>query len=214
MFFLLDITVDKQLGLRCHLREEQLSYRSFWWYDMDISHPQGTWTVQVACSGTLIKSFSLGKLEVMCSSGDAWLRTKACEIVSVTQPWLFYCWVTILNIHEMLKSCVFLVLQCLPFWPETSSGELCVRVVGYESSSKPFLFKAQDNGTLLKLEELVRLTWCSLLLTLHFSSMLAWLNEIIKIKTLCLKLWVPCSSFSSVALKKLWIKFAVLLMFS
>ncbi|XP_074956200.1 intermembrane lipid transfer protein VPS13C isoform X1 [Phalacrocorax aristotelis] len=44
--------------------------------------------------------------------------------------------------------------ECLPFWPENSSGELCVRVVGYESSSKPFLFKAQDNGTLLRLKEL------------------------------------------------------------
>uniref|UniRef100_A0A8C0B8T1 Vacuolar protein sorting 13 homolog C n=1 Tax=Buteo japonicus TaxID=224669 RepID=A0A8C0B8T1_9AVES len=44
--------------------------------------------------------------------------------------------------------------ECLPFWPENSSGELCVRVVGYESSSKPFLFHAQDNGTLLRLEEL------------------------------------------------------------
>ncbi|KAM6058763.1 intermembrane lipid transfer protein VPS13C isoform 2-T2 [Chlamydotis macqueenii] len=44
--------------------------------------------------------------------------------------------------------------ECLPFWPEDSSGELCVRVVGCESSSKPFLFKAQDNGTLLRLEEL------------------------------------------------------------
>ncbi|XP_069723155.1 intermembrane lipid transfer protein VPS13C isoform X2 [Phaenicophaeus curvirostris] len=44
--------------------------------------------------------------------------------------------------------------ECLPFWPESSSGELCVRVVGYEGSSKPFLFKAQDNGTLLRLEEL------------------------------------------------------------
>ncbi|XP_010080144.1 PREDICTED: vacuolar protein sorting-associated protein 13C, partial [Pterocles gutturalis] len=44
--------------------------------------------------------------------------------------------------------------ECLPFWPENSSGELCVRVVGYESSSKPFLFKSQDNGTLLRLEEL------------------------------------------------------------
>ncbi|KAF4791630.1 vacuolar protein sorting 13 C [Turdus rufiventris] len=44
--------------------------------------------------------------------------------------------------------------ECLPFWPENSSGELCVRVVGFESSSKPFLFKTQDNGTLLKLEEL------------------------------------------------------------
>uniref|UniRef100_A0A8C3RCZ2 Vacuolar protein sorting 13 homolog C n=1 Tax=Cyanoderma ruficeps TaxID=181631 RepID=A0A8C3RCZ2_9PASS len=53
-----------------------------------------------------------------------------------------------------LESCVFLVLQCLPFWPENSSGELCVRVVGYEKASSPFLFKAQDNGTLLKLEEL------------------------------------------------------------
>uniref|UniRef100_A0A8B9RS28 Vacuolar protein sorting 13 homolog C n=1 Tax=Accipiter nisus TaxID=211598 RepID=A0A8B9RS28_9AVES len=44
--------------------------------------------------------------------------------------------------------------ECLPFWPENLSGELCVRVVGYESSSKPFLFNAQDNGTLLRLEEL------------------------------------------------------------
>uniref|UniRef100_A0A8B9DNH4 Vacuolar protein sorting 13 homolog C n=1 Tax=Anser cygnoides TaxID=8845 RepID=A0A8B9DNH4_ANSCY len=47
-----------------------------------------------------------------------------------------------------------LELECLPFWPENSSGQLCVRVVGYESSSKPFLFKAPDNGTLLRLEEL------------------------------------------------------------
>ncbi|XP_010138739.1 PREDICTED: vacuolar protein sorting-associated protein 13C, partial [Buceros rhinoceros silvestris] len=44
--------------------------------------------------------------------------------------------------------------ECLPFWPENSSGELCVRVVGYENPSKPFLFKSQDNGTLLRLEEL------------------------------------------------------------
>uniref|UniRef100_A0A8B9G2X3 Vacuolar protein sorting 13 homolog C n=1 Tax=Amazona collaria TaxID=241587 RepID=A0A8B9G2X3_9PSIT len=44
--------------------------------------------------------------------------------------------------------------ECLPFWPENSSGELCVRVVGYESTSRPFRFKAQDNGTLLRLEEL------------------------------------------------------------
>uniref|UniRef100_A0A663ML93 Vacuolar protein sorting 13 homolog C n=1 Tax=Athene cunicularia TaxID=194338 RepID=A0A663ML93_ATHCN len=44
--------------------------------------------------------------------------------------------------------------ECLPFWPENSSGQLCVRVVGYESLSKPFLFKNQDNGTLLRLEEL------------------------------------------------------------
>ncbi|XP_068814299.1 intermembrane lipid transfer protein VPS13C isoform X2 [Struthio camelus] len=44
--------------------------------------------------------------------------------------------------------------ECLPFWPENSSGELCVRVVGSESPSKPFLFKTQDNGTLLRLEEL------------------------------------------------------------
>ncbi|XP_021263276.1 vacuolar protein sorting-associated protein 13C [Numida meleagris] len=44
--------------------------------------------------------------------------------------------------------------ECLPFWPENSSGELCVRVVGFESASKPFLFKVPDNGTLLKLEEL------------------------------------------------------------
>uniref|UniRef100_A0A8D0L113 Vacuolar protein sorting 13 homolog C n=1 Tax=Strix occidentalis caurina TaxID=311401 RepID=A0A8D0L113_STROC len=44
--------------------------------------------------------------------------------------------------------------ECLPFWPESSSGQLCVRVVGYESLSKPFLFNDQDNGTLLRLEEL------------------------------------------------------------
>ncbi|NWH59236.1 VP13C protein, partial [Geococcyx californianus] len=44
--------------------------------------------------------------------------------------------------------------ECLPFWPESSSGKLCVRVAGYERSSRPFLFKAQDNGTLLRLEEL------------------------------------------------------------
>ncbi|XP_071611010.1 intermembrane lipid transfer protein VPS13C isoform X1 [Heliangelus exortis] len=44
--------------------------------------------------------------------------------------------------------------ECLPFWPENSSGQLCVRVVGYERLSKPFLFNAQDNGTLLKMEEL------------------------------------------------------------
>ncbi|XP_065589593.1 intermembrane lipid transfer protein VPS13C [Cyrtonyx montezumae] len=44
--------------------------------------------------------------------------------------------------------------ECLPFWPENSSGELCVRVVGFESASKPFLFKVPDNGTLLRLEEL------------------------------------------------------------
>ncbi|KFP74234.1 Vacuolar protein sorting-associated protein 13C, partial [Acanthisitta chloris] len=44
--------------------------------------------------------------------------------------------------------------ECLPFWPENSSGALCVRVVGYERPSKPFLFKVQDNGTLLRLEEL------------------------------------------------------------
>ncbi|KGL81364.1 Vacuolar protein sorting-associated protein 13C, partial [Tinamus guttatus] len=44
--------------------------------------------------------------------------------------------------------------ECLPFWPENSSGELCVRAVGYEIPSKPFPFKIQDNGTLLKLEEL------------------------------------------------------------
>uniref|UniRef100_A0A669P4S7 Vacuolar protein sorting 13 homolog C n=1 Tax=Phasianus colchicus TaxID=9054 RepID=A0A669P4S7_PHACC len=44
--------------------------------------------------------------------------------------------------------------ECLPFWPENSSGELCVRVVGFHSVSKPFLFQVPDNGTLLRLEEL------------------------------------------------------------
>uniref|UniRef100_A0A8C3KV56 Vacuolar protein sorting 13 homolog C n=1 Tax=Chrysolophus pictus TaxID=9089 RepID=A0A8C3KV56_CHRPC len=42
--------------------------------------------------------------------------------------------------------------ECLPFWPENSSGELCVRVVGFHSVSKPFLFQVPDNGTLLSIE--------------------------------------------------------------
>ncbi|XP_054543722.1 intermembrane lipid transfer protein VPS13C isoform X2 [Talpa occidentalis] len=44
--------------------------------------------------------------------------------------------------------------ECLPFWPENLSGKLCVRVVGYEGSSKPFFYNQQDNGTLLSLEDL------------------------------------------------------------
>ncbi|XP_074863378.1 intermembrane lipid transfer protein VPS13C isoform X3 [Carettochelys insculpta] len=44
--------------------------------------------------------------------------------------------------------------ECLPFWPENLSGKLCVRVVGYESVSKPFFCNKQDSGTLLSLEEL------------------------------------------------------------
>ncbi|XP_075821481.1 intermembrane lipid transfer protein VPS13C isoform X2 [Microtus pennsylvanicus] len=44
--------------------------------------------------------------------------------------------------------------ECIPFWPENLSGKLCVRVLGYEGSSKPFFYNRQDNGTLLSLEEL------------------------------------------------------------
>ncbi len=33
------------------------------------------------------------------------------------------------------------MLQCLPFWPEASTGKLCARVVGSESSSKSFFFQ-------------------------------------------------------------------------
>uniref|UniRef100_A0A8D1TM35 Vacuolar protein sorting 13 homolog C n=1 Tax=Sus scrofa TaxID=9823 RepID=A0A8D1TM35_PIG len=44
--------------------------------------------------------------------------------------------------------------ECLPFWPEKFSGKLCVRVVGYEESSKPFFYNQRDNGTLLSLEDL------------------------------------------------------------
>uniref|UniRef100_K7FJM8 Vacuolar protein sorting 13 homolog C n=1 Tax=Pelodiscus sinensis TaxID=13735 RepID=K7FJM8_PELSI len=44
--------------------------------------------------------------------------------------------------------------ECLPFWPENLSGKLCVRVVGFESASKPFFCNKQDNGTLLSLEQL------------------------------------------------------------
>ncbi|XP_029702157.1 vacuolar protein sorting-associated protein 13C isoform X2 [Takifugu rubripes] len=42
--------------------------------------------------------------------------------------------------------------ECLPFWPENTSGKLCLRVVGSESSSKHFMFNRQDNGTLLSLD--------------------------------------------------------------
>ncbi|XP_070763918.1 intermembrane lipid transfer protein VPS13C isoform X2 [Enoplosus armatus] len=42
--------------------------------------------------------------------------------------------------------------ECLPLWPESSSGKLCVRVVGSESTSKFFFFNRQDNGTLLSLD--------------------------------------------------------------
>lgn len=42
--------------------------------------------------------------------------------------------------------------QCLPLWPESSAGKLCVRVVGSESSSKSFFFNKQDSGTLLSMD--------------------------------------------------------------
>ncbi|KAM9366322.1 intermembrane lipid transfer protein VPS13C [Symphorus nematophorus] len=42
--------------------------------------------------------------------------------------------------------------ECLPLWPENTSGKLCVRVVGSESTSKFFFFNRQDNGTLLSLD--------------------------------------------------------------
>uniref|UniRef100_UPI0037E99E70 intermembrane lipid transfer protein VPS13C n=1 Tax=Semicossyphus pulcher TaxID=241346 RepID=UPI0037E99E70 len=42
--------------------------------------------------------------------------------------------------------------ECLPLWPENTSGKLCVRVVGSESNSQFFFFNRQDNGTLLSLD--------------------------------------------------------------
>ncbi|XP_055363331.1 intermembrane lipid transfer protein VPS13C isoform X2 [Betta splendens] len=42
--------------------------------------------------------------------------------------------------------------ECLPLWPDNSSGKMCVRVVGSESTSKSFSFNKQDNGTLLSLD--------------------------------------------------------------
>ncbi|XP_029986703.1 vacuolar protein sorting-associated protein 13C isoform X10 [Sphaeramia orbicularis] len=42
--------------------------------------------------------------------------------------------------------------ECVPLWPENTSGQLCVRVVGSESASKSFFFNKQDSGTLLKLD--------------------------------------------------------------
>lgn len=44
------------------------------------------------------------------------------------------------------------VLQCVPLWPDNTSGQLCVRVVGSDAASRPFFFNRQDNGTLLKLD--------------------------------------------------------------
>ncbi|XP_066503943.1 intermembrane lipid transfer protein VPS13C isoform X2 [Hoplias malabaricus] len=43
--------------------------------------------------------------------------------------------------------------ECLPLWPESSTGKLCVRVVGSESASKSFFFNKQDSGTLLRMEQ-------------------------------------------------------------
>ncbi|XP_021333517.2 intermembrane lipid transfer protein VPS13C isoform X4 [Danio rerio] len=43
--------------------------------------------------------------------------------------------------------------ECLPFWPESSTEKLCVRVVGCESSSKSFFFNKQDSGTLLRMDQ-------------------------------------------------------------
>uniref|UniRef100_A0A3B1JJN7 Vacuolar protein sorting 13 homolog C n=1 Tax=Astyanax mexicanus TaxID=7994 RepID=A0A3B1JJN7_ASTMX len=43
--------------------------------------------------------------------------------------------------------------ECLPLWPESGTGKLCVRVVGSESASKSFFFNKQDNGTLLSMEQ-------------------------------------------------------------
>ncbi|KAM9764616.1 LOW QUALITY PROTEIN: intermembrane lipid transfer protein VPS13C [Menidia menidia] len=42
--------------------------------------------------------------------------------------------------------------ECLPLWPESGSGKLCVRVVGSESVSRSFFFDRQDSGTLLSLD--------------------------------------------------------------
>ncbi|XP_051757759.1 intermembrane lipid transfer protein VPS13C isoform X4 [Ctenopharyngodon idella] len=43
--------------------------------------------------------------------------------------------------------------ECLPFWPESTTGKLCARVVGSESSSKSFFFSKQDSGTLLRMDQ-------------------------------------------------------------
>ncbi|KAM6980546.1 intermembrane lipid transfer protein VPS13C [Aplochiton taeniatus] len=42
--------------------------------------------------------------------------------------------------------------ECLPLWPEASTGKLCVRVVGSDANSKSFFFNKQDNGTLLGMD--------------------------------------------------------------
>ncbi|XP_077419043.1 intermembrane lipid transfer protein VPS13C isoform X3 [Vanacampus margaritifer] len=42
--------------------------------------------------------------------------------------------------------------ECLPLWPESTLGKLCVRAVGSEQASKFFFFERQDNGTLLSVD--------------------------------------------------------------
>ncbi|XP_049573506.1 intermembrane lipid transfer protein VPS13C isoform X3 [Syngnathus scovelli] len=42
--------------------------------------------------------------------------------------------------------------ECLPLWPESTSGKLCVRAVGSEQPSRFFYFDRQDNGTLLAVD--------------------------------------------------------------
>ncbi|XP_051920113.1 intermembrane lipid transfer protein VPS13C isoform X3 [Hippocampus zosterae] len=46
--------------------------------------------------------------------------------------------------------------ECLPLWPESTSGKLCVRAVGSERASRFFFFDRQDNGTLLNVDTVGR----------------------------------------------------------
>ncbi|XP_065808670.1 intermembrane lipid transfer protein VPS13C isoform X5 [Labrus bergylta] len=54
--------------------------------------------------------------------------------------------------HNSVKWHYMSSTECLPLWPENTSGKLCIRVVGSESTSKYFFFNKQDNGTLLSLD--------------------------------------------------------------
>lgn len=72
-----------------------------------------------------------------------------------------FCCCNVVDLYRfvVVLTCCVAVLQCLPLWPENTSGKLCIRVVGSESTSKFFFFNCQDNGTLLSLDRVSVSDW-------------------------------------------------------
>ncbi|KAI2662683.1 Vacuolar protein sorting-associated protein 13C [Labeo rohita] len=97
-------------------------------------------------------SFELEVGEVQNNNGSSskWHYISSTE---VSAEFLFLLKAEVFLQHVCVDCMIVCVLQCLPFWPESSTGKLCVRVVGSESSSKSFFFNKQDNGTLLRMEQ-------------------------------------------------------------